>query len=42
MVALADNREAMQKADRQAREQLKNFPQYWGEQGPERFTLVRL
>ncbi len=33
MVALADNKEAMQKSDRQAREQLKNFPQYWGEQG---------
>lgn len=33
MVALADNKEAMQVADRQAREQLKGFPQYWGEQG---------
>lgn len=32
MVGLGDNREALQKADRQTREQLKGFPQYWGEQ----------
>jgi len=33
MVSLADNKEALQQADRKTREQLKGFPQYWGEQG---------
>ena len=33
MVALTENREAMQQANKQVREQLAGFPQYWGEQG---------
>jgi hypothetical protein len=32
-VALIDNREAMQKAPRNLRENLQGFPQYWGDQG---------
>ncbi len=32
-VSIAENKEAMQKAPRTARENLAMFPQYWGEQG---------
>jgi hypothetical protein len=32
-IALSDNREAMQKAPKNLRENLQGFPQYWGDQG---------
>jgi hypothetical protein len=32
-VALSDNKEAMQKAPKNLRENLQGFPQYWGDQG---------
>lgn len=33
MVRISDNKEAMQQVNRQVRENLQSFPQYWGAQG---------
>jgi hypothetical protein len=33
MVRLSDNKEAMQQVNRQVRENMQSFPQYWGAQG---------